>query len=156
MSNISSDDVEGLPCKQLANGCVGKMTRGTCNKEGRNEGKHFLACNDRDWHEQHPEFKSSFLWTHMKSDLQLYYDKAQKGFLEAPKPTTPKGDTPAPSAKRAAVDGPSDKDCRAVLIDIKTEIRSLHQTQSEMLEFFKTEFKRAKKSSEENDAIVDE
>ncbi len=148
---MSSDDIVGLPCKQLANGCVGKMTRGKCT-QGKNEGKEFLACEDRDWHEEHKEFPGAFMWTNQKSVMELYANKAKQGFLEAPKPKgeAAKAADPAPSSgKRVASDNLTD--CRAVLIDINMNIRSLHQTQSEMLEFFKTEFKRAKKSSGEDE-----
>lgn len=148
---MSSDDVVGLPCKQLANGCVGKMTRGKCT-QGKNEGKEFLACEDRDWHEEHKQFPGTFMWTNQKGAMELYIAKAKQGFLEAPKPKGVTEEQPAPKSEGKRPAGEALGDCRAVLIDIHTQIRSLHQTQSEMLEFFKTEFKRAKKSSDEDDA----
>lgn len=155
---MSSDDVVGLPCKQQANGCIGKMTRGKCS-QGKHEGKEFLACEDREWHDNNKQFKGEFIWTNQKQAIDLYVRKAKAGFPKLPPTEVKDADgnvtNPAPAPKqekRAYTEAVDDQSCRTLLIDINHKLETLVGVQQETLAFFEREFKRAKKSSEEDEA----
>lgn len=151
---MSSEEVIGLPCSQMVNGCVGKMRRGECKKEGVNLGRAFLSCEDMNWHSANPDYKGTFLWVNQKNDIDLYIRKAKAGFAAAPPPAKPAAASASkPAEKRAYTETVDDQGCRATLIDVNIKLKELIAVQKETLEFFKTEFKKAKKSSDEGEQI---
>lgn len=146
---MSSDDIVGLPCKQQGNGCLGKMKRGKCGNGGKHDGEEFLVCEDKEWHDSHPDNKSEFIWCKSgKNQIDLYLRKAKAGFEATP---APKAAVAGEKRGAPATLVPDDNNCRDLLIDVNLKLRELVQIQKAQLEFFEQEFKRAKKSSDEEE-----
>jgi hypothetical protein len=126
----SSDDVVGLPCKQASAGCCGVMERKKAS-QGKYEGKEFLACNDRGWHESNPELKGDWILCTNKPAIDLFLRRHQKG------PVVQETVAAPPTKKRAYEgDAPADSSQRVLLIDIHKRLANLEEIQTKMLALF--------------------